>query len=209
MCALPQALPLAISASFYPPALLVLLLLTGKHPRRLVLSYFAGAGLLNQCGPDCARAVEHGRVDHPEFEHGQRLGLHPDRAVAAGVGRVGAAAKGHATLMRAKARARGVAAGPRSVAAGDHEPEMGVRPRLGHVPPLIAVPALAVKDIADSGDSSSSNVTAVLICAIGVMLFVEIPLVAMFIRPGGVAEGSSAFTSGSNATAGLSRPGWR
>jgi hypothetical protein len=31
MCALPQALPLAISASFYPPALLVLLLLTGKH----------------------------------------------------------------------------------------------------------------------------------------------------------------------------------
>ena len=36
MSALPQALPLAISASFYPPALLVLLLLlTGKHPRRL------------------------------------------------------------------------------------------------------------------------------------------------------------------------------
>jgi hypothetical protein len=38
MCAFPQALPLAISALFYPPALLVLLLLTGKHPRRLVLS---------------------------------------------------------------------------------------------------------------------------------------------------------------------------
>jgi hypothetical protein len=47
MSALPQARPLAISASFYPPALLVLLLLlTGKHPRRLVLSYFVGAALV-------------------------------------------------------------------------------------------------------------------------------------------------------------------
>jgi hypothetical protein len=52
---------------------------------------------------------------------------------------------------------------------------------------------LAVKDIADCGDSSSSNVTAVLICAIGVMLFVEIPLVAVFIRPGGVAAGIERF----------------
>ena len=43
---------------------------------------------------------------------------------------------------------------------------------------------LAVKDIGDSGDSSRA-LLAVLICAIGVMLFVEMPLVAMFIRPGG------------------------
>jgi 4-amino-4-deoxy-L-arabinose transferase-like glycosyltransferase len=47
MSAPPQALPLAISPSFYPPALLMLLLLlTGTHPRRLVLAYFAGAALL-------------------------------------------------------------------------------------------------------------------------------------------------------------------
>ena len=47
MSALPQALPLALSAAFYPPALLVLLLLlTGKRPRRLVLAYFAGAAIL-------------------------------------------------------------------------------------------------------------------------------------------------------------------
>jgi hypothetical protein len=61
---------------------------------------------------------------------------------------------------------------------------------------------LAVKDIADSGDSSSSNVTAVLICAIGVMLFVEIPPVAMFIRPGGVAAGIERFHEW------LKRNGW-
>ena len=47
MNALPQALPLALSAAIYPPALLVLLLLlTGEHPRRLVLAYFAGAALM-------------------------------------------------------------------------------------------------------------------------------------------------------------------
>jgi Sap, sulfolipid-1-addressing protein len=61
---------------------------------------------------------------------------------------------------------------------------------------------LAVKDIADCGDSSSSNVTAVLICAIGVMLFAEIPLVAMFIRPGGVAAGFERFREW------LKRNGW-
>src|SRR4029077_14986236 len=39
--ALSEALPLALSAAIYPPALLVLLLLlTGDHPRRLVLAYF-------------------------------------------------------------------------------------------------------------------------------------------------------------------------
>jgi Sap, sulfolipid-1-addressing protein len=52
---------------------------------------------------------------------------------------------------------------------------------------------LAVKEIADSGDSSSSNVLAVLICSVGVMLFVEIPLVAMFVRPEGVAAGIERF----------------
>jgi hypothetical protein len=54
---------------------------------------------------------------------------------------------------------------------------------------------LAVKDIGDNGDSSPSNVLAVLICAIGVMLFVEIPLVAMFMRSGGVAAGIRRFDS--------------
>jgi hypothetical protein len=46
MSALPQALPLALSAAFYPPALLVLLLLDGVQPRRLVLAYFGGAAIL-------------------------------------------------------------------------------------------------------------------------------------------------------------------
>src|SRR3954447_16918001 len=47
MDALSEALPLALSAAIYPPALLVmLLLLTGEHPRGLVLAYFVGAALM-------------------------------------------------------------------------------------------------------------------------------------------------------------------
>ena len=61
---------------------------------------------------------------------------------------------------------------------------------------------LTVKEIADSGDSSTSNVVAVLICAAGVMLFVEIPLLAMFIRPGGVAAEVERFHSW------ITRNGW-
>ena len=59
-----------------------------------------------------------------------------------------------------------------------------------------------MKDIGDSGDSSSSNVLTVLICAIGVMLLVDMPLVAMFIRPGRVVAGIRRFDSW------LKRNGW-
>ena len=39
-------MPIAVSAAVYPPALLVLLLLTGAHPRGLVLAYYSGAAIL-------------------------------------------------------------------------------------------------------------------------------------------------------------------
>jgi len=52
---------------------------------------------------------------------------------------------------------------------------------------------LAVKDIADSHSSTPSDLLAVLICALAVMLFVEIPLVGLFVRPAGVAAGIERF----------------
>jgi Sap, sulfolipid-1-addressing protein len=52
---------------------------------------------------------------------------------------------------------------------------------------------LAAKDIADSHTSTPSDVLAILICAITVMLFIEIPLVAMFVRPAGVAAAIERF----------------
>jgi hypothetical protein len=61
---------------------------------------------------------------------------------------------------------------------------------------------VAVKDIADSHSSTPSKVLAVLICAIAVMLFVEIPLVALFVRPAGVASAIGRFHEW------LKRNGW-
>jgi hypothetical protein len=50
-----------------------------------------------------------------------------------------------------------------------------------------------VKDIADSGNSTSSDILAVVICALGVMLFVELPLIAMFVTPGNVSSDLERF----------------
>ena len=61
---------------------------------------------------------------------------------------------------------------------------------------------LAVQQIANSGSSASSNVVAVLICAMAVLIFVEGTVLALLIRPGSVAAGLDA------TQAWLARNGW-
>jgi uncharacterized membrane protein YidH (DUF202 family) len=203
MSALPQALPLAISASFYPPALLVLLLLlTGKHPRRLVLAYYAGAAILTISAGLIALALLN------------TAGLTTqDSSTASGwvyiaIGLLLLALAVWAWRRKARAPAANKAdggAGRGRIAewsrrATTSEKWSFVLGLFMFLPSPLYL--LAVKDIGDSGSSSSSNVLAVLICALGVMLFVEIPLVAMFVRPGGVVAGIKRFESW------LKRNGW-
>src|SRR5262249_22982874 len=52
---------------------------------------------------------------------------------------------------------------------------------------------LAIKTVADSGDSTASEFVAVLICAFCVLLFVEVPLVALFLFPEGITGGMQRF----------------
>jgi uncharacterized membrane protein YidH (DUF202 family) len=203
MSALPQALPLALSAAVYPPALLVLLLLlSGQYPRRLVLAYYGGAAVLTISAGLIALAVLNGAgltTQSSKTASGwvyilvgllllalaawawRRRARDPDETPAdagAARGRIAQWAK-HATTSERWAFALGL---------------------VMFLPSPLYL--LAVKNIADSGDSTSSNVLAVLICAIGVMVFVEVPLIAMFVRPGSVAAGIERFHSW------LKRNGW-
>ena len=183
MTALPEALPFALAAALYPPALLVLLLLTGgPQPRPLVLSYFAGAALVTVTvgvaglavleGADVTSQRNHtasggayivlGLVLLPIAAWAWRRGRRPRQAARPGGGRMDRWSR-RATGSRHWAFLLGV---------------------LMYLPsPLYLI---AIKNIADSSDSSASEVVAVLICAVAVLLFVEIPLIALYLRPAAV-----------------------
>ena len=182
--ALPQALPLALAAALYPPALLVLLLLTGgPWPRPLVGAYFAGAalvtlgaGLVGLAAADGARltvqdshqasAITYivlGLLLLPVAAWARRRGSRPRREHSPG--RLGEWSQ-RATSSLQWAFVLGL---------------------LMYLPSPLYL--LAIKAIADSGDSSSSNVLAVLVCAMCVLLFVEVPLVALYLRPAAVTGG--------------------
>jgi uncharacterized membrane protein YidH (DUF202 family) len=204
MSALPQALPLAISAALYPPALLVLLLLlTAGHPRRLVLAFFAGAALLTISAGLLALALLNTAGLTTQDSSTASGWVH----IVLGVLLLALAA----WAWRRKARApdetkEDAGAGQGRIAEWSRR--ASTRQKWAFVLGLVMfLPSplylLAVKDIGDSGSSSSSssNVLAVLICAIGVM-FVEIPLVAPFVRPGSVVAGIKRFDSW------LKRNGW-
>ena len=203
MSALPQALPLALSAAVYPPALLVLLmLLSGQYPRRLVLAYYGGAAILTISAGVIALAALKG------------AGLTTQSSTTASgttyivIGLVLLALVPWAWRRRARepdqapqdagaARGRIARWANRATTSPRWAFALGLAMFLPS--PLYL---LAIKNIADSGDSTSSNVLAVIICAIGVMIFVEVPLVAMFVRPDGVITGVEHFHSW------LRRNGW-
>ena len=211
MSALPQAFPLAVSAAIYPPALLVLLLLlTGDHPRRLVLAYFAGAVLMTVTAGLVALAVLHAAGATTQSSS-QRSGW-----VYIGLGVILLVLAPIA--WRRRGRTTAPAAAPESPAAAPESPAGAGRiatltqratasQRWSFVLGLaMFLPSplyiLAIKEISDSGDSSASAVLAVLICAVGVMLFVEIPMIALFVRPDSVASGMQRFDGW------LKRNGW-
>jgi uncharacterized membrane protein YidH (DUF202 family) len=196
-------LPLAVSAAVYPPALLVLLLLlTGQHPRGLVLAYYAGAALLT---------ISAGLIVLAAFK---ATGVNDQSSTTA--------SGSFDIVLGALLLALAIWAWRRKARDPDEKPEDAgaARGRIARwsqrattsqkwafvlglamfLPSPLYI--LAVKDIADSHSSTPSKVLAVLICALAVMLFVEFPLVAMFVRPAGVAAAIRRFHEW------LKRNGW-
>ena len=52
---------------------------------------------------------------------------------------------------------------------------------------------LGISDIAATSDSSSSKITATLICGVAVLLFLEVTVLGMFVRPGTVTARINSF----------------
>jgi MYXO-CTERM domain-containing protein len=203
MSALPQALPLALSAAVYPPALLVLLmLLDADRPRRLVLAYYGGAAILTVSAGLIALAL----LKEANLTTDSSPTASGTTYILVGVLLLALAA------WAWRRRAHDPDQVPRDASAArsritDWSKRATTSPKWAFILGLaMFLPSplylLAVKNIADSSDSTSSNVLAVLICSIAVMVFVEVPLVAMFVRPGGVTAEVKRFHSW------LTRNGW-
>ncbi|HUO70547.1 MAG TPA: GAP family protein [Solirubrobacteraceae bacterium] len=194
---------MAVSAAVYPPALLVLLLLlTGEHPRGLVLAFYAGAAILTISAGLIVFAV----LEATGVNDQSSTTASGSFDVALGVVLLGVAAwawRRRARDPRETPKEAGGASGriaTWSRRATTSEKWAFVLGLAMFLPSPLYV--LAVKDIADSHSSTPSDVAAVLICAFAVMLFVEIPLVALFVRPAGVAAGIKRFDDW------LKRHGW-
>jgi Sap, sulfolipid-1-addressing protein len=195
MSALPEALPLALAAGVYPPALLLLLLLLlkGKHPHSLVLAYYGGAAIVTTGAGLVALAIFNGAgltAKSSQTASGWTyivIGLLL-LALATWAWRRGA---------REPDETRGGDSAPRGRIA-EWSTRATTSPKRAFVLGLaMFLPSpfylLAVKNIADSADSTSSEVLAVLISGLAVMVFVEVPVVAMLVRPDGVAAGLDRF----------------
>jgi hypothetical protein len=197
--ALPEALPLALAAAIYPPALLVLLLLLSSgQPRRLVATYLAGAATVTIGAGLLALGLLSGAGVTTQDSHTASGAVY----VVVGVVLLAAAAWAWRRPRDTQAES-----GPGDGRIADWSQRALANRGWAYVLGLaMFLPSplylLAVKDISDSGDSTAGQVLAVLICAIAVMLFVEIPLVAMLIWPTAVATGLERVYGW------LSRNGW-
>ena len=139
MSALPSALPLAFSASLYPPALLVLvLLLTGDHPRRLVLAYFFGAALMVVSAGLIALAVINTAARRRRARRPRAAGSTSRSGPGSWHSQRGRGAAGARCLIPTRRRTSRGRHRPhrQAVEPRNREPEVGVRPRPRDVPAL-------------------------------------------------------------------------
>ncbi len=195
MSALSQAVPLALAAAFYPPAIIVvILLLTGEHPRRLVLAYLAGAALIVvSVGVAFLFVLTGSGATQQDNQSASAavdvaLGLALLVLAAWAWHRRGLAPAEPAAPKEEQQDSRIAVLSRRATASTKWAFVLGI---LMYLPSPFYL--AAIKAVADSGDSDGSKLLAILICAICVMLFVEIPAIALLLRPDGVKASLERF----------------
>ena len=187
MSALAQAIPFALAAAVYPPAIIVCgLLLTGDRPRLLLTSYFLGAALVTVSVGIAGLAV----LDGAGLTESSSRSASAAVDLALGVVLLAVAAwawpRRHREAKPKKAgkgAARVAKLSDRALANARWAFALGI---VMYLPsPLYLA---AIKQVADTGGITGGNIVAILICAACVMLFVEIPLVWLMLAPDGLED---------------------
>ena len=185
MSALPEAVPLALAAAFNPPAILILiLLLTGEHPRRLVLGYLAGAAAVIAAISLAVLFLL--SASGATSEDSRSASASVDLAL--GLVLIGLAVWAWRRRRRPPAE---TGDGPAQGRIAVISQRASASVRWAFVLGLITYAfsplyVAAVKAIADSGGGTAGQLLAVLICAICVLAFIEIPAVVLAVRPDGL-----------------------
>jgi Sap, sulfolipid-1-addressing protein len=183
LSALYEAAPLALASAFAPAAILILiLLLSSENPRRLVFAYLAGAaffvvtiGVFALLILSVTGATEQ---DNRTASAGVDLGL--------GIFLLALAVwawRRHQRPPRQKEGQEGGMAGITQRATSSMKWSFAAGLLVYLASPLYFA---AIKAISDSGDSTLSQLLALLICAFCVLLFVEIPAFVLLVRPDGL-----------------------
>lgn len=205
MSALPEALAFSIAAAIYPPAILVLiLLLASDRPRRLVFAYFGGAAIVTvTVGVAGLFVLEGVGATEPQSRTTSAA-----LDVAAGVVLilVGLYAWRHRARLQERARQRSRRDGDGG-RIKQWSQKATASPRWAFALGLVMyLPSplylFAIKLVADSGDGKGEEIPVILLCAACVLLFVEIPALALVLWPEGLAARLEQFRSW------MARNGW-
>lgn len=188
MSSLPTALPLALAAAIYPPALLALLLLmAGERPQALVLAFYAGA---------LTMTLGYGLLFLTVLDGSGASGP-SNRSVGAGVEiALGAALLvAGAWMWRRRSRVRDPkpTGAPGRMDRLTREATRGPRRAFTLGVAMYAFPSpiwvAAVTVISESGDPFAGRALAVVLCTAAVLVLLEVPVIVLLVRPDAVEAG--------------------
>jgi len=182
---LANAVPLALAASVYPPAIAALVYYAGRQSgRRLVLAYYSGAFVVTLV-VGVVGVVVLGEADiNPR--------LHPAPSAAVDVG-LGVAMLGAAAAVALRRWPRWEHTGPRTQRRASTWGAWLLGVAMYAAPSLFYVGA--IKEVADANPSLLTAVMTVLLLTFCVLLFIEVPITLYLVYPLSTHDRLQAFNA--------------